>query len=312
MAKVSMGIHHITAVVGNAQENVDFYAGILGLRLVKQTINFDDPGTYHLYFGNEGAEPGTIVTFFPWDDAYKGRIGDGQVGVISFVVPVGALAFWEARLAKFDIPSAKSERFGEQYLSFDDPHGLHLEIVERPAGKENGWSFGEVGPEKAIKGFGGATLFSSNAEKTAELLETVMGLERVAEEGELVRFRSKGDIGNIVDLKMVRSGAGQLGVGTVHHIAWRARDNEDQLDWKQHIENNGLGVTPVQDRSYFNAIYFREYGDILFEIATDPPGFAIDEPQEELGGKLMLPKQYEHYRGRLKQDLKPIHVRVLD
>lgn len=312
MAKNSMGIHHITAVVGNPQENVDFYAGVLGLRLVKQTVNFDDPGTYHLYFGDEGANPGTIVTFFPWGDAYKGRIGDGQVGVTTYVVPAGALDFWEKRLAKFDIRAEKNERFGEQYLGFDDPHGLHLEIVARQAGKDNPWRFGEIGPDKAIKGFGGATLYSSNAEKTAELLETAMGLERVGEEGDLLRFRSTSDIGNVIDLKMTPQGAGQLGVGTVHHIAWRAKDNEDQLDWKRHIESYGLGVTPVQDRNYFNAIYFREYGDILFEIATDPPGFVIDEPLEALGEKLMLPKQYEQHRARLEKELEPIHVRVLD
>ncbi|PSL40371.1 glyoxalase family protein [Planomicrobium soli] len=312
MTKKSMGIHHITAVVGNPQENVDFYAGVLGLRLVKQTVNFDDPGTYHLYFGNEEAEPGTIITFFPWGDAYKGRIGDGQVGVTTYVVPPGALDFWENRLAGFDIPATKSERFGEQYLSFDDPHGLHLEIVARQDGRDSTWSFGVIGPDKAIKGFGGATLYSSNAEKTAELLETGMGLERVGEESDLIRFRSTSEIGNIIDLKKARSKAGKLGVGTVHHIAWRAKDNEDQLDWKRHIENFGLGVTPVQDRNYFNAIYFREYGDILFEIATDSPGFAIDEPQEALGEKLMLPQQYEQNRARLQQELEPIQVRVLD
>ncbi|MGI2328661.1 ring-cleaving dioxygenase [Planococcus sp. YIM B11945] len=312
MAKISMGIHHITAVVGDPQENVDFYAGVLGLRLVKQTVNFDDPGTYHLYFGNEGAEPGTIITFFPWGDAYKGRIGDGQVGVTSYVVPAEALGFWEKRLAKFKIPTVKTERFGEQYLTFDDPHGLHLEIIAREEGRPNTWSMGEVGPESAIKGFGGATLYSANPEKTADLLENTMGLERVGEENGLLRLRSTSTIGNIIDLKLTREGSGQIGVGTVHHIAWRALDNEDQLDWKQHIENYGLGVTPVQDRNYFNSIYFREYGDILFEIATDPPGFAIDEPENALGEKLMLPKQYEKYRSGLEKDLDPIAVRVLD
>ena len=312
MGKRSMGIHHITAIVGDPQENADFYASVLGLRLVKKTINFDDPGTYHLYFGNEGADPGTIITFFPWGNAYKGKIGDGQVGVTSYAVPAGALTFWEKRLEKFKIPFTKTERFGERYLSFDDPHGLHLEIVEREEGKSSSWSFGEVTSEVAIKGFGGATLFSANAEKTAELLESVMGLEKAGEENGFMRFRSAADIGNIIDVKLARSGTGQMGVGTVHHIAWRAEDDEDQLDWKKHVENWGLGVTPVQDRNYFNAIYFREYGDILFEIATDPPGFAIDEPMEKLGEALMLPEQYEQYRKSLNEDLVPIKIRNLD
>lgn len=312
MTKKSMGIHHITAIVGDPQENVDFYAGVLGLRLVKKTVNFDDPGTYHLYFGDETAKPGTIITFFPWGNAYKGKIGDGQVGVTSFAVPSGALAFWEKRFEKFKVPFSKTTRFEEQYLTFGDPHGLHLELVERQQGEPNTWSIGEVTEEVAIKGFGGATLYTANAEKTAELLETVMGLEKIGEEEDLMRFRAAGDLGNIIDVKLSRVGTGQMGVGTVHHIAWRAQDDADQLDWKQQVETYGLGVTPVQDRNYFNAIYFREYGDILFEIATDPPGFAIDESPEALGEALMLPVQHERHRKNLQRDLPPIQVRNLD
>ncbi|WP_010284903.1 ring-cleaving dioxygenase [Bacillus timonensis] len=312
MTKKTMGIHHITAIVGHPQENVDFYAGVLGLRLVKQTVNFDDPGTYHLYFGNEGGKPGTIITFFPWADAYQGKIGDGQVGVTSYVVPKGALDFWESRLEKFDIPYTKITRFGETYLEFDDPHGLHLEIVEREEGEINTWTFGDVTPEVAIKGFGGATLFSAKPDKTAETLEKVMGLEKVDEEGDFVRYRSSADIGNIIDLKVVPTGRGQMGVGTVHHIAWRASDEKDQLDWQKYVAQNGYGVTPVQDRNYFNAIYFREHGEILFEIATDPPGFAHDESHETMGEQLMLPVQYEQYREQLERSLIPIKVRKLD
>lgn len=312
MSKKTMGIHHITAIVGHPQENIDFYAGVLGLRLVKQTVNFDDPGTYHLYFGDEGGKPGTIITFFPWVDAYQGKIGDGQVGVTSYVVPKGALDFWESRLEKFDIPYTKITRFGETYLEFDDPHGLHLEIVEREKGDINIWTFGDVTPEVAIKGFGGATLFSAKPDKTAETLEKVMGLEKVDEEGDFVRYRSSADIGNIIDLKVVPTGRGQMGVGTVHHIAWRASDDKDQLDWQKLVAQNGYGVTPVQDRNYFNAIYFREHGEILFEIATDPPGFAHDESHETMGQQLMLPAQYEQYREQLERSLIPIKVRKLD
>ncbi|MFB9759952.1 ring-cleaving dioxygenase [Ectobacillus funiculus] len=312
MSKKTMGIHHITAIVGHPQENVDFYAGVLGLRLVKQTVNFDDPGTYHLYFGNEGGKPGTIITFFPWAGARQGVIGDGQVGVTSYVVPKGAMEFWENRLEKFNVSYTKIERFGEQYLEFDDPHGLHLEIVEREEGEVNTWTFGDVTPDVAIKGFGGATLLSAQPNETAELLEKVMGLELVGKEGDFARYRATADIGNIIDLKLTSIGRGQMGVGTVHHIAWRAIDDQDQLDWQKYVAANGYGVTSVRDRNYFNAIYFREHGEILFEIATDPPGFAHDESQATMGEKLMLPEQYETHREQIKRVLLPFEVRELD
>ena len=312
MSKQTAGIHHITAIVGHPQENVDFYAGVLGLRLVKQTVNFDDPGTYHLYFGDEGGKPGTIITFFPWAGARQGTIGDGQVGVTSYIIPKGSMAFWEERLAKFRVPVTKMERFGEQYLEFDDPHGLHLEIVEREEGEKNTWSFGDITPDTAIKGFGGATLLSAQPEKTAHLLEQVMGLKKVGEEGDFVRFQSSADIGNIIDLKLTSIGRGEMGVGTVHHIAWRAKDDQDQLEWQKYVAENGYGVTAVRDRNYFNAIYFKEHGEILFEIATDPPGFAHDESPETMGEKLMLPEQYEPRRKQIERVLIPFQVRELD
>ncbi|MED4760300.1 ring-cleaving dioxygenase [Priestia aryabhattai] len=312
MSKKTAGIHHITAIVGHPQENVDFYAGVLGLRLVKQTVNFDDPGTYHLYFGNEGGKPGTIITFFPWANARQGKIGDGQVGVTSYVVPKGAMDFWEQRLAKFGIPAVKMERFGEQYLEFDDPHGLHLEIVEREEGEKNTWQAGEIKPDVAIKGFGGATLLSVRPDETAQLLENVMGLQKVGQEGDFIRFQSSADIGNVIDLKLTTIGRGQMGVGTVHHIAWRAKDDEDQLEWQKYVADSGYGVTAVRDRNYFNAIYFKEHGEILFEIATDPPGFAHDESHETMGEKLMLPEQYETHRDQIERALIPFEVRELD
>lgn len=311
MTKQTQGIHHITAIVGHPQENTDFYAGVLGLRLVKKTVNFDDPGTYHLYFGDEKGKPGTIITFFPWPNAYQGRIGDGQVGVTSYVVPKGALAFWENRLTKFGISYTKTERFDETYLQFDDVHGLHLEIVEREEGEPNRWTFGDVTANVAIKGFGGATLYSKSPGATGELLEQ-MGLEKAGEEGDYVRFRAAGDIGNVIDIKQTTSGRSRMGVGTVHHIAWRASDDQDQLDWSSYVDSLGYGVTPVQDRNYFNAIYFREHGEILFEIATDPPGFAIDESQETMGEKLMLPAQYEEHREKIENNVLPFEVRELD
>lgn len=312
MSKKTMGIHHITAIVGHPQENVDFYAGVLGLRLVKKTVNFDDPGTYHLYFGNEGGKPGTIMTFFPWAGASQGKIGDGQVGVTSYVVPKGAMMFWKKRLESFNIPFTVRERFSEEYLEFDDPHGLNLEIVEREEGEVNAWTFGGVTPEVAIKGFGGATLLSTHPGKTAVLLENILGLELIGKDGDFERYRSSAEIGNVIDLKLTTIGRGTMGAGTVHHIAWRAKDDQDQLEWQKYVEENGYGVTPVRDRNYFNAIYFKEHGEILFEIATDPPGFAHDEPEATMGEKLMLPEQYEQSRGKIKQSLLPFEVRELE
>ncbi|ALX49103.1 ring-cleaving dioxygenase [Lentibacillus amyloliquefaciens] len=310
--KKTAGIHHITAIVGHPQENVDFYAGVLGLRLVKKTINFDDPGTYHLYFGNDGGKPGTIITFFPWADASQGEIGGGQVGVTTYVIPVGSMPFWEKRLEKHTIAFNKSERFGETYLEFADVHGLQLELVEREGGELNNWTSGDVTPEIAIKGFGGATLLSTNPERTKRTLHEVLGLNKVAEEDDLARFQSYGEIGNVIDVKQTPIRRGEMGTGTVHHIAWRAQDDDDQLDWKQYVANKGYGVTPVQDRNYFNAIYFREHGEILFEIATAPPGFAHDESIETMGQALKLPSQYEQYREQLNKRLIPIDVRNLD
>lgn len=308
MQKQTAGIHHITAIVGHPQENVDFYGRVLGLRLVKKTVNFDDPGTYHLYFGDKGGRPGTIITFFPWVNAYQGTIGDGQVGVTSYAVPVGSLPFWVNRLASEAIPFKKAVRFGENVVQFDDPHGLHLELVERAAGADNEWTIGDVTPDVAIKGFAGATLYSTNPEATERTLTEVMGLEKVAEEGDYRRFTSSADIGNTVDLKLVTGVVGTMGVGTVHHIAWRAEDDADHKEWQAYVYDKGEQVTDIKDRNYFNAIYFREAGEILFEIATDPPGFAHDESLETMGEQLMLPAQYEQYRSRIEDRLIPISV----
>lgn len=222
------------------------------------------------------------------------------------------MAFWKQRLAKFNVQYTIAERFGEEVLAFDDPHGLHLELVEREAGETNTWTTGEITPQFAIKGFAGATLYSTNPSETAKLVEEIMGLEVVGQEGDYIRFRSSADIGNVIDLKLTTNGRGSMGVGTVHHIAWRAADNEDQLDWQKYISQHGYGVTPVRDRNYFNAIYFREHGEILFEIATDPPGFAHDESPETMGEKLMLPEQFEPYRAGMERRLIPIEVRELD
>lgn len=312
MSKKTMGIHHITAIVGHPQENVDFYAGVLGLRLVKKTVNFDDPGTYHLYFGNEGGKPGTIMTFFPWAGASQGKIGDGQVGVTSYVVPKGAMKFWKKRLESFNIPFTVRERFSEEYLEFDDPHGLHLEIVDREEGEVNTRTLGEVTPEVAIKGFGGATLLSTYPDKTAVLLENILGLELIGKEGDFARYRSSAEIGNVIDLKLTPIGRGTMGAGTVHHIAWRAKDDQDLLRWRTLLQDKDYYPTEIRDRNYFKAVYFHEQGGILFEIATDPPGFSVDEAVAELGNKLMLPSWLEPKREELEEALPTVEVRVLE
>jgi glyoxalase family protein len=302
------GIHHITAIVGDAQENVNFYEGVLGLRLVKKTVNFDDPGTYHLYFGDEDGSPGTIMTFFPWPADYKGQIGTGQVGITSFAVPKGAFSYWEKRLSQFKIPFTKQVRFHEQTIQFSDPHGLKLELVEREQGYKRKWEISDIPIDYAIMGFAGAVLLSAAPLRTADLLENILGFKKIGEEDGYLRFRSSAEIGNTIDLSLKPVNRGYSGVGTVHHIALRAIDESDQLQWKQRLEENGFRVTPVQDRNYFKAIYFREEGGILFEIATDPPGFAIDEDFDKLGENLMLPEWLEPYREKIESTLKPIVV----
>lgn len=306
------GIHHITAMVNDAQRTIDFYAGVLGLRLVKKTINFDRPEVYHLYFGNETGEPGTVITFFPWEKQHKGRIGTGQVGVTSYVIPKGSIPFWKERLKKFGIRFIQNARFDEGYLQFQDPDGLELELVERKEGKENNWRFGELTPEVAVKGFGGATFISAQPHKTADVLENILGLECLGQEEGFLRFKSEAELGNIIDIKLTPSVRGLMGAGTVHHIAWRAKDEEELASWRSFLQEKGYYPTEIRERNYFKAVYFHEQGGILFEIATDPPGFSADEPEAELGKKLMLPSWLESKRAELEATLPSVEVRVME
>lgn len=308
--KPTTGIHHITAIVGDAQRNVDFYAGVLGLRLVKRTVNFDDPETYHLYFGNEKGSPGTAMTVFPYPTGRKGRVGGGQVSHIMFATPPGSLGFWMERLASFHIDFTTTQRFGETYIEFADRDGLQLEIVERSDGAPSEWAFAGIPTEKALKGFAGAVLLSYAPEKTMEVLSDVLGLERAGEDAGLVRFTASADLGNTIDVKMEAVPRGHGGQGTVHHIAWRATDIAEQEEWRERLVEVGLGATPIRDRKYFTSIYFREPGEILFEIATDGPGFDQDEPVESLGENLMLPPWMETIKERVVQGLPPLEVRV--
>ncbi|MNO39034.1 putative ring-cleaving dioxygenase MhqO [compost metagenome] len=306
------GIHHITAFVNDVQETVDFYAGVLGLRLVKKTINFDAPEIYHLYFGNELGEPGTIVTFFPQENARQGILGGGQVGVTVYAIPAGSLFYWRERLKKYEIKCMDTTRFGEDFVRFTDPSGLLIDLVEREEGKINTWSFSGIPQKYAIKGFGGALLFSRDSSKTALVLENVLGLERIDTEDGLIRYKSRGNLGNIIDLNAENMESGLGGAGTVHHIAWRVKDYDEQLLLHNLLDAIGFQPTPVVNRQYFKAVYFREGGGILFEIATDPPGFATDEPEESLGEQLMLPDWYESERIAIESMLKPFEVRSLE
>lgn len=308
----SVGIHHITAMVNDAQRNIDFYASVLGLRLVKKTINFDRPEVYHLYFGNETGSPGTVITFFPWEKQLKGRIGTGQVGVTSYVIPVGSSEFWESRLQRFGVEVESSSRFAEKYLQFADPDGLLIELVERKEGPLNNWQMGDIHSTVAIKGFGGATLTSAQPNKTAEVLEDILGFTSVGEDAGYLRFASDSHVGNVIDIKLTPTVRGLMGAGTVHHIAWRARDEQELQQWRANLLEKGYYPTEIKDRNYFKALYFHEEGGILFEIATDGPGFAVDEPLSNLGEKLMLPDWLEEKRAELTASLPNVQVRILE
>jgi glyoxalase family protein len=305
------GIHHITAIAGDPQANLDFYSTVLGLRLVKLTVNFDDPQTYHFYFGNEDGTPGTILTFFPWPHARKGVVGSSQVTAITFAIPMGAAAYWRARLSEYGVAAVDADaRFGESVLALTDPDGLPLELIATDADAALAWKSGPVDVEHAIRGFHSATVSEEGYEQTALLLTDVMGFTPVGSEDNRFRYQASGGRhAAVVDILCAPAGrSGRLGTGTVHHIAWRTPDDGQQRDWRGELARRGYNVTPVIDRQYFHSIYYREPGGVLFEIATDPPGFAIDEPREHLGERLMLPPQYESARAALEQVLPPVIV----
>jgi glyoxalase family protein len=306
------GIHHITAIAGDPQPNLDFYTAVLGLRLVKLTVNFDDPGTYHFYFGNEKGTPGSILTFFPWPDAPRGVVGSRHVTAITFAVPTESLAYWRSRLSAHDVSvNEVGERFSETVLAFNDPDGLPLELVASlQADPALAWKDAPVDREHAICGFHSATLSEEGYEQTARLLTETMRFSLVGNEGDRFRYQaSSGGAAATVDLLCKPAGrVGRLGTGTVHHIAWRTPDDAQQLQWRTELVRLGYNVTPVIDRNYFHSIYYREPGGVLFEIATDPPGFAIDEPHEQLGERLMLPRQYESQRPTLERILPSVKL----
>jgi len=296
------GIHHITVIASDPQANVDFYTGFLGLRLVKKTVNFDDPGTYHLYYGDDIGHPGTILTFFPWPNAYSGRPGAGEVITVAFTIPPDSLDHW-LRLAKkrnISVTGPQNRATGEPYLSLQDPDGLPIELVAETHGSGH-----------AIQGFHSAALALRNPEPTAELLTKSFGFRLLEQHGDRLRFKAESSgPGHFVDL-IAQPGStprGAMGAGTVHHIAWRTANDETQKLWRRHLIEKGHNVTPVMDRQYFHSIYFREPGGVLFEIATDPPGFTFDETADQLGSGLKLPPWLEPERRAIEASLPPLET----
>lgn len=310
MDKTISGIHHVTAIASDPQRNMDFYTGVLGLRLIKLTVNFDAPDTYHLYYGDDLGNPGTILTFFPWPGAPRGRIGAGQATATAFSIPAGAVGYWAKRLKDYAVSGQLPiERFGDQVLTVSDPDGLRLELIAHQDNRQ-GWPHGPVPAEHAIRGFHGVTLSIAGYERTAELLTDVLGFKLIAEDGNRYRYSiGTKEPGTFIDILNVPGAPrGNGAAGTVHHIAMRTSSYEEHGEWRKTIALHGHNVTPIIDRQYFHSIYFREPGGVLFEIATDTPGFPNDEAPEQLGTALKLPPQYEPQRSAIEAALPPLRL----
>jgi len=310
------GIHHITAVASSAADNLVFYRNILGLRLVKKTVNFDDPHTYHLYYGDDHGSPGTIMTFFPWQKSPAGKTGAGMVTAIALAIPREAIPFWEQRISATGQSVRQSKRFGDPVLQFSDPHGLPLELVGTDAPPTYGFrARGPIPARHAVRGFHSATATLHHLDPARSLLVEVMGLSQNGREENRYRFMTSDSAspGHIYDVVVdPESPPGQPGGGTVHHIAFRTAAIQDHAVWQSRLRQYGLSVTEVQDRQYFQSIYFTSPGGVLFEIATDPPGFAIDEAPQFLGSSLMLPDQYESSRGVIAKSLPDLNPHGLE
>jgi catechol 2,3-dioxygenase-like lactoylglutathione lyase family enzyme len=303
-------IHHITAICSDAQKCLDFYCEVLGLRLVKRTVNFDDPGTYHFYFGDESGSPGTILTFFPWSAMAPGRQGSGQAVATAFAVPPGSLENWQKRLADRSVASEPiCDRFGERVLVLRDNDGLVIELIEAAWAKDlPAWTAAGVTPAMAIRSFHGATISVDGYERTARVLLEQFGFVSSQSANDRFRFvAGGGGVGATIDLLCQPDRRhGLMGTGTVHHVAFRAKDEAAQIAVRLQIASAGFNVTPVLDRVYFKSIYFREPGGTIFEVATDAPGFALDESSAALGDQLMLPKWLEANRAQIEKILPAI------
>lgn len=300
-----LGLHHITAIAGNAQRNYDFYTKTLGLRMVKKTVNFDDPKTYHFYFGDKTGTPGSILTFFPWERVKKGKNGVGMATEIGYSVPEGSLDFWKKRFEKNGVEFGKTrEQFGEKYLPFRDPDGLNLKLVV-PKHEDNreAWETDEIKSDVALKGFHSVTLTLYNVGPTAGILTDIFDYELEEKEDDLYRYKTSA-VENAAIVDIHEDPTAERGInagGTNHHIAFRVKDEETQMYFREKIMEKGLQITEKIDRDYFFSLYFKEPGGVLFEIATDNPGFTRDEDLDELGSSLKLPAQYEGSRDRIEK-----------
>lgn len=307
-----LGIHHITSLASDPQQNVDFYTGFLGLRLVKQTVNFDSPGVYHLYYGDEIGRPGTILTFFPFPDAARGKRGAGETSAVAFSVPVGTVDFWIERITLKGIPFLGPEtRFGQKVISFEDPDGMIVELLEDASVDGNaGWPGSSVDTPYSIRGFHGVTITHRAAAPTSAFLTDGMGFTAGGTEGRRQRFVAGSGGGRALFdvIEDSAAPAARQSAGSVHHIAWRVKDDAEQLEWRQALRKMGAAPTQVLDRQYFHSIYYHEPGGVLFEIATDPPGFSIDETVDALGSRLQLPPWLEPERSVIERHLPPLRL----
>lgn len=299
------GIHHITAIARDPQQNVWFYQTVLGQRLVKQTVNFDDPGTYHLYYGDAVGSPGTIVTFFPWPHITQGTRGTGEAAAIAYRIPKHSIPFWEERIASFGLTASQSERFDETVLTLSDPDGIVIELIanewEEPVVP---WNNSEIPDEHMLQGFHSTTLWLENFQKTGELLTKHLGFTFLDQNENRYRYRgASSGAGLYIDLLEKPRESGRFGAGSIHHVAFRTVDDNEQRAYLAYLKMTGQQVTPVKDRQYFHSIYFREQGGVLLEIATDAPGFGFDESIENLGTALKLPPWLEERRTHIESVL---------
>ncbi len=304
------GLHHVTAIAGDAQENLDFYAGILGMRLVKRSVNQDDPSTYHLFYADAEGSPGSDLTFFPWSQLAPKQEGVGLTSEVALAVPSGALGYWTERLAHYGIGTGEPEtRFGERVLPVNDPHGLAVSLIETTDGRDFApWTRSPVPEEHQIRGLHAVRLAERDLSTTAQFLTRVMGFTAMGEEGGWHRFGVEGGgSGRHLDiLELPRSERGRWGIGSVHHVAWRVDDVPEQMELQRAVRDAGRRPTELIDRFWFKSVYFLEPGGVLFELATDGPGFGIDEDASTLGERLILPPWLEPRRTEIEAGLPPL------
>lgn len=306
MIETIQKLHHISAIVGAPNQVLKFYRDILGLRLVKKTLNYDDPYIYHLYFGNNEADTGTIITFFPWENDRLGQLGDGQVATTSFAIPDGSLDFWQDRLNAKGIPFSRGSRFANETILVKDFHNLTIELVEKDWGKANTYAVDDITPETAIQGFAGAILYSHRPSHTVELFNQIFGWHKIAEDDQYIRLQAPGDHKEWLDIKKTSDSFGKMEIGTVHHIAFEVADEEVLKYWLEIAQQRGYRTSEIKDRDYFKSLYFRERGGILIELATAGPGFTWNETVEELGSQLFYPAKHDAVIAQVKAKLPPL------